>query len=126
MKVIICIVAGLVAPLLWTALESLLIAALPSASSYLMWRGVQVFVALVSVLVLVLPFVLVLRPSSPRLGFVFVGSFVASEVVYQVVLRGAPDDLLGLFQLPDTWVFLVTSLGLFFWVSSRNAVRHAA
>jgi hypothetical protein len=106
MKVMICIVAGLIAPLFWTALESALIAALPVASSYLMWRGEQVFVALASALILVLPFVWVLRPTSPQLGLVFVGGFVAAEVAYQVILRGAPEDLWGLFQLPDTWSFL--------------------
>ena len=126
MKTIICIAAGLVAPLLWTALESALIASLPVASSHFVWRSIQILVASISALVLILPLAWLLRPTSLRLGLAFVASFVASEVAYQVVLRQRPQDFWGLFQLPDTWVFLGVSLGLFLWASSRRMVRHGA
>ena len=116
------LVAGLVAPFLWTVVESQLIAWFPLPTSKLMWRGMQVLVGFVSALVLVGPLVLIARPNMPSYGFIFVAAFFSFELF--AVERA--EDLASLFQLPDTWVFLVTSVALIWWASSRRVPRRAA
>ena len=125
-RTVLCLVAGLVEPLLWTPLESLLLLLFPLPSSRLVFAAMQACVGFVSALILVLPLALALRPASFRLGVLFVAAFLVSVVVGHIAFGGTYADLLLLFQLPDTWVFLVSSLVFFWWASSRKTVRNAA
>jgi len=104
------ILAGLAAPLLWTLVEAHLINWLPTPSTKLSWRLTQLFVGFASALLLVGPLVYLARPHSIRYGLLFVAAFIAVQVV-------ASDNLVGLFQLPDVWAFLGTSLVLV-WLAS--------
>jgi hypothetical protein len=125
-KTIAYVVAGLIVPLLWTPLESVLIPMFPIASSALVWRATQAFVGLVSAVILVLPIVLALRPDSLGDGFIFIAAFVVSSIALHLAFGGSVDTLLAMLRLSDLWLFLFVSLGLFWLVSSRKAVQHAA
>ena len=125
-KTFICLIAGSLAMLLWTPLESNLFVVLPQATSRLEFRGLQVLVGFISAVVLVLPLVLLLRPPSPRLGLIFVAAFLVSLIAAHVAVGGTAENLALLFQLPDTWVFLATSMALFWWAARRQAVQYAA
>ena len=48
-QILAFLAAGLVAPFLWTIVEMYLISWLPIATSWVMWRGIQVFVGFVAV-----------------------------------------------------------------------------
>ena len=125
-KAIVCAVAGVIVPLLWTPLESNLIQMLPLASSRLIWRATQAFVGFASAVILALPIAFALRPDSLRYGFIFVAAFLASSIFLHLAFGGSADTLLLMFQLPDLWVFLFSSF-VFFWLASlRKAVHHAA
>ncbi len=126
MRAITSVVAGLVAALLWTVLESSLISLFPVASSRLMWRATQFFVGLMSAVILVLPIVFVLRPVSYRHGLLFVAGFLASEIPLHLTFGGTTTSLVEMFQLPDTWAFLGTSVCLFWLASSFKVGPHAA
>ena len=125
-KAIAYVVAGLLVALLWTAVESNLIPMLPLAPSHLMWRATQAFVGFASAVILVLPVVLLLRPRSLRDGFLFIAGFLASEIPLHLTFGGTAQTLLAMFALPDIWVFLISSLGFFWWASTRNLTQHAA
>jgi hypothetical protein len=119
-KAIICVIAGLVVPLLWTWLESSLITIVPLSPSRLLWRGTQALVGLASAVILALPVALALRPTSPSYGLFFVLAFLASEITLHLLFGGTTESLVMLFQLPDIWVFLVAAGGFFYLVSSYN------
>lgn len=121
-QVLIYAAAGLAAPFLWTLVEMYLIAGLPLASSTVIWCSIQSLVGFVAAILLVGPLVILVRPYSPHCGFVFIVAFLVFESV--AVEHSA--DLLLLFELPDTWVFLGTSLGLIWWASPSRANRVAA
>jgi hypothetical protein len=125
-KAIAYLVVGFLAALLWTAVESSLIPRLPLASSHLMWRATQVFVGLASALILVLPLALLLRPRSLWDGSLFIAGFLVSEIPLHLTFGGTAETLIGMSALPDIWVFLFSSLGFFWWASTRKLAAHAA
>jgi hypothetical protein len=122
LHVLVFLVAGLAAPFLWTAIETQLISWLPIATSWVMWRGMQVLVGFVASVVLVGPLVLVVRPTTSHYSFIFVAAFFGFELY---AIEHA-EDLALLFQLPDTWAFLGTSVLLIWWAASRHVRRSAA
>jgi hypothetical protein len=115
-------IAGLVVALPWTFLETQLIAWLPQASSSVVWRLTQALVGFTTAVILVGPLVLIARPNSPKYGVIFVAAFLA----FEIVATEPASDLASLFQLPDTWVFLATSVALIWVAATRNAPRSAA
>jgi hypothetical protein len=125
-RAFVYVAAGLIAPLLWTPLESYLFVLLPPPSSRLVFRVMQALVGLVSALVLVLPLVFALRPDSLRLASLFIAAFALSVIVGHIAFGGPPEQLLLLLALPDTWTFLIGCVGIVWWASSRKAMHNAA
>jgi hypothetical protein len=80
----------------------------------LMWRAIRVTVGLFSAVILVGPFVLLVRPMSLVPGLFFVIAFLIEAVTIERRL-----DLAIFFQLPDTCVFLGAAL-LLVWVASPH------
>jgi len=114
-QVAVYLVAGLVAPFLSTMIEAYVIALFPAPSSKLVWRATQTLAGVVSSLALVAPLVHLVRPAWPASAFAFVAAFLG----FQLVATVNPSDLLLLFQLPDTWSFLLTSV-LLIWIGARR------
>ena len=125
-KAIVCVVAGLLVPLLWTHIETNLIALLPVPSSHLMWRLTQALVGVATAVILVLPVVFLLRPTSLRYGLLFMSGFLVSEIALHLAFGGTVETLLGMFALPDPWTFLISSLAFFWLASPRGGQQHAA
>jgi hypothetical protein len=124
-NVLVYVAAGLVFPLLWTFIENNMIGWLPLPTSKLMWRSIQAFVGSASAALLVGPLVLAIRPTSPYRWVPFVGCFVAFEVILMLAI-GQLESLILMFQLPDIWAFLATSIVLIVWASTHSVASRAA
>ena len=132
---LIAVCAGLVAPLLWTSLESQLayyihlplsqwLIGEPAGSKtayWWLWRSNQLVYGLLSAVLFAVPLSLAFRRDRLGYGVLFVATFLVS-LVGGMLVSGGGEHIPTLFSLPDTWSVLGGCL-VVFWLMQRRQMN---